>query len=145
MAFRTTLKIRFGHEDHAGIVYFPRFLHFFHCAFEDFFDAQGHPYKQVLDEAGFGWPAVHLDVDFQSPLRFGDRFDIDVWVEELGTKSATFAYRGSVAGRLVATARITVACIDMQRFRGVPIPEVYRALFERFREPPAPLDGWSAS
>jgi hypothetical protein len=27
MAFRSLLKVRFGDIDHAGIVYYPRFLH----------------------------------------------------------------------------------------------------------------------
>ena len=130
MSFRTSIPIRFGHEDHAGIVYFPRFLHFFHCAFEDFFAAQGRSYKEVLDVDGVGWPAVHVEVDYKSPLRFGDVFDIDVWVHELGGKSATFAYRGGCAGRLVAEARITVACIDLSAFAAIPIPERYRRMFE---------------
>lgn len=137
MSYRASIPIRFGHEDHAGIVYFPRFLHFFHCAFEDFFGAQGRPYKQVLDEDGLGWPAVHVEVDYKSPLRFGDVFDIDVWVHELGTKSATFAYRGSCAGRLVAEARITVACIDLAAFEAIPIPPLYREMFEAHRDAPA--------
>lgn len=131
MAFRTTLRVRFGDEDHARIAYFPRIIHFFHCAFEDFFDHQGHPYRRVLDEDGFGWPAVHLETDFHSPIRFGDDLDIDVSVAELGTKSATFVYEASVAGRQAASARITVACIDMKTFRGVPIPDVFRELFSR--------------
>ena len=50
MAFKTSLRVRFGDEDHAQIVYYPRFFHFFHCAFEDFFDHQGHPYRACLDE-----------------------------------------------------------------------------------------------
>ena len=136
MTFQTSIAIRFGDEDHARIVYFPRFLHFFHCAFEDFFAAHGHPYRKVLDEDGYGWPAVHVDVDFQSPLRFGDRFDIDVWVEEVGTKSATFRYRGRCEGRDVARAKIVVACIDMKSFKGIPIPEPYRGIFEANRTPP---------
>ncbi len=136
MSFRATIPIRFGDEDHAGIVYFPRFLHFFHCAFEDFFAASGVPYKVVLDEDGFGWPAVHIDVDFSSPLRFGDLFDVDMWAEKIGTKSAVFAYRGRCEGREVARARITVACIDMNTFQAVPISPKYRELFETVREPP---------
>ena len=104
MTFRTSLPIRFGHEDHARIVYFPRFLHFFHCAFEDFFAGNGIPYRESLETDQVGWPAVHVDVDFQSPLRFGDTFDVDVWVAEMGTKSAKFAYRGRCEGRAVATA-----------------------------------------
>ena len=139
MTFRASIPIRFGHEDHAGLVYFPRFLHFFHCAFEDFFAAQGRPYKQVLDDDGLGWPTVHVEVDYKSPLRFGDRFDIDVWVHELGHKSATFAYRGSCAGRLVADARITVACVDLRVFEAIPIPPRYRRMFEAHAEPPGDL------
>jgi 4-hydroxybenzoyl-CoA thioesterase len=132
MAFRTEIQVRFGDEDHAGIVYFPRFLHFFHCAFEDFFAAHGHPYKQVLDDDGTGWPAVHVETSFHSPLRFGDVFEVTVDVERLGTKSATFRYRGRRRedGQDVASARITVACIDMKTFRAKPIPEVYRRIFE---------------
>ena len=135
--FRTELPIRFGHEDHARIVYFPRFLHFFHCAFEDFFGHNGIPYRECLETDQTGWPAVHVDVDFQSPLRFGDVFTIDVWVKEIGTKSAKFGYRGRVGGRDVATATITVACVAMEPFGGKAIPEKYRALFERFRDPPS--------
>ena len=139
--FRTQRKIRFGDEDHAQLVYFPRFLHFFHCAFEDLFGDSGIPYRESLDTDRCGWPAVHVDVDFQSPLRFGDVFDIDVWVTKLGTKSATFAYRGRVGERDVAKAQITVACVSMDGFRGQPIPEKYRTLFSRFQDPPADLAG----
>jgi len=37
MAFRSQLKIRFGDIDRAGIVYYPRFMHYFHVALEEFF------------------------------------------------------------------------------------------------------------
>lgn len=136
MVYRANIPIRFGDEDHAGIVYFPRFLDFFHCAFEDFFAANGRAYKLVLDEDQVGWPAVHVDCDFSSPLRFGDMFDVDVWVEKIGNKSATFAYRGRTEGRDVANARITVACIDMKVFKGIPIPAFYREMFEKHQTPP---------
>ena len=32
----------------------------------------------IEDEDLIGWPAVHVDVDFLSPLRFGDVFEVDV-------------------------------------------------------------------
>ena len=37
MAFRSQLKIRFGDIDRAGIVHYPRFMHYFHVALEEFF------------------------------------------------------------------------------------------------------------
>ncbi len=137
MAFHTRIKVRFGDEDHAGIVYFPRFLHFFHCAFEDFFDEQGHPYRRCLDEDRVGWPAVHVETDFRSPLRFGDVLHVTVTVASLGRRSATFRYvgrRGESDGPLVAEARITVVAVGMDDFRPRPIPPAYRRLFEAHLE-----------
>lgn len=132
MAFTTTMRIRFGDEDHARIVYYPRFFHFFHVAFEDFFDQQGLPYRACLDE-GVGWPAVHAEADYQRPLRFGDDLAIEVSVEKLGRTSATFRYVGTKVGDdgSAVTGRIVVACLDMSTFRAREIPAKYRDLFEK--------------
>ncbi len=136
MAFRTSVRVRFGDEDHARIVYYPRFFHFFHMAFEDFFDQQGHPYRTCLD-AGVGWPSVHAEADYRQPVRFGDDLDIEVSVPRIGTRSATFRYvgtrRGDDAPAVVGT--VVVACIDMQTMKAQPIPDAYRVLFERHRAP----------
>src|SRR5690606_1601196 len=75
MAFTTRARVRFGDEDHAQIVYYPRFFHFFHCAFEDFFDQQGFPYRACLAVDRVGWPAVHAEADFERPVRFGDELE----------------------------------------------------------------------
>jgi 4-hydroxybenzoyl-CoA thioesterase len=133
MRFRSRVRIRFGDEDHAGIVYYPRFFDFFHQVFEDFFEAQGLPYRQVLDVDRVGWPAVHASCDWRRPVRFGDVLVVDMTTARLGTKSATFAYRGWLEGGSEdvphVEASITVACIDMDTFQGRPIPDKYRALF----------------
>jgi len=131
MAFRTRIRVRFGDEDHARIVYYPRLFHFFHVAFEDFFNEQGHPYRHVIDVERVGWPAVHVEADFEQAVRFGDELDVDVWVARVGRSSATFAYRARRAGETqdVARARVTVACIDMETFAPRPIPDAYRELF----------------
>ena len=65
MAYTTKVRVRFGDEDHAQIVYYPRFFNFFHVAFEDFFGDQGHPYQKVLDEDQVGFPTVHIE-DFEA-------------------------------------------------------------------------------
>lgn len=136
MAFTSRIRVRFGDEDHAQIVYYPRFFHFFHCAFEDFFDEQGFSYRECLDVDRVGWPAVHAEADFQKPVRFGDLLEIEVRVTRIGDKSATFAYtaRGAEAA-VMCRGVITVACISMDTYRGQPIPDKYRSLFEKHLEP----------
>lgn len=135
MAYHSLIKVRFGDEDHAGIVYYPRFFDFFHRAKEDFFEDAGTAYRDVLDVDLAGWPAVHIESDFLSPVRFGDVLDVEVLIHRIGRSSVTFGYVGRVEGREVAKARITVACIDMRTFRSRPIPDKYRRLFEEHLVP----------
>ena len=132
MTFRTTLRIRFADEDHARIVYYPRFFHFFHTAFEDFFESEGVPYRVCLDE-GVGWPAVHAEADYASPVRFGDDLEISVDVERVGKSSATFLYEGKVVGQgdVAVRGKIIVACLEMHAHRSMEIPPRYRTMFEK--------------
>lgn len=136
MAFTSRIRVRFGDEDHAQIVYYPRFFHYFHCAFEDFFDEQGFPYRDCLDVDRVGWPAVHAEADFEKPVRFGETLEIEVRVTRVGDKSATFVYlvRGP-GGDVACRGQVVVACISMDTYRGRPIPDKYRALFEAHLDP----------
>jgi 4-hydroxybenzoyl-CoA thioesterase len=139
MAFRTTIQVRFGDVDHAGIVYYPRFYIYFHEAFEDLFNAAGHSYVNMLDVARVGFPTVHVETDFKAPLRYGDSLDIELSIAKLGERSATLLYKGyrHRDGLLCVLCEITVACIDMDAFKSRPIPPDIRALFARFQLPPA--------
>lgn len=136
MTYRATIRVRFADEDHAQIVYYPRFFHYFHSAFEDFFESEGVPYRQCLDER-VGWPAVHAEADYLSPVRFGDTLEIDVDVVKLGTSSAAFRYVGTVRGRAEPAVRgqVVVACLDMATYRAQPIPTKYREMFARHLAP----------
>jgi 4-hydroxybenzoyl-CoA thioesterase len=139
MTFVSRIRVRFGDEDHAQIVYYPRFFHFFHCAFEDFFNEQGYPYRACLDVDRVGWPAVHAEADFEKPVRFGEEIDVSVEVARIGEKSATFEYTGrrSGGGERVCKGRIVVACISMDDYAARSIPDKYRALFEKHLVPPS--------
>jgi hypothetical protein len=61
MAFYSQLKIRFGDIDRAGIVYYPRFMHYFHVALEEFFASElGIEYHDMVETHRIGLPTVHL-------------------------------------------------------------------------------------
>ena len=94
-AFRHDLPVRFGDVDHAGIVYYPRFFHFFHVAFEELWRARvgARAYAELIDRDRVGFPAVRAECAFTAPLRFGDTAEIEVTVARLGGKSITFRYR----------------------------------------------------
>jgi 4-hydroxybenzoyl-CoA thioesterase len=73
MIFAKRFRYRFGDIDHAGIAYYPKLLHYFHCCFEDWWsEGLGHPYAELMRSDKLGLPAVRLEVDFMAPVRYGD-------------------------------------------------------------------------
>jgi len=135
--FSSTYPIRFSDVDHAGILYYPRFLHYFHCCFEDFFErALGVPYNHLLDVERLGFPTVHMEVDYLKPLRFGDHVEISLSIDSIGKKSVTWIYTGETSREnkkvRAVEARLVTVCLDMDSFRSVEVPRKYRDLFKKF-------------
>ncbi len=136
MPFTYVTPVRFADVDHAGIVYYPRFFHLFHLAFEELFRQRmgARAYVDLLDRDRIGFPAVRAEADYQQPLRFGDRAEIDLSVARLGGKSITFryrVYRGAEdahvdrAARprlLAAEGKVVCAVTDLTRFVAIAVP-----------------------
>ena len=134
MAFRSQLKIRFGDIDHAGIVYYPRFLHYFHVALEEFFGQElGIDYPILINEHRIGLPTVHLETDFSRPLRYGDRIEVEVSVSKIGKTSITFGYSVFKQGedKPWVVGHNVVVCLDMNTFKKIDIPNWLRQRLEK--------------
>jgi 4-hydroxybenzoyl-CoA thioesterase len=131
--FSHRLRVAFDDVDHAGIVYYPRFFHYFHLAFEELLFTQLAAvggYSALLNERKLGLPAVHAEADYKAPLRFGDVCRIDVRATEVGAKSITLGYTVHAPdGRVACEGKVTAACVDLTRFRAVPLPDDLRAIF----------------
>jgi 4-hydroxybenzoyl-CoA thioesterase len=136
VSFTFATPVRFADIDHAGIVYFPRFFHMFHLAFEELWRARmgTRAYVDLLDRDRIGFPAVHATCDFLAPLRFGDTAEIELSVARLGTRSVTFRYRIYRADEpqrtLCADGQVVSAVVDLARFVAVAIPERVLAILE---------------
>ena len=142
MAFTSVQKIRFDDVDGAGIVYYPRFLHLCHAAFEDFFDAVApFGYPELITRRRLGFPTVHIDADYTAPLAYGDTAIVAVTVEHVGTTSVRLRYeihrkRDAV---LCMTARITTVLINLDSQKALPITQELRDVFGRYLQAsPAP-------
>lgn len=132
--FVATLAIRFADVDHAGIVYYPRFFHFFHQAFEEMWRAKlgARAYVDLLDRQRVGFPSVRAECDYRAPLRFGDVAEIELRVVRLGRTSVTFGYRvyrvadERVTRVLAAEGQTVSAVVDLSKFAAIEPPEAVR-------------------
>ncbi len=127
--------VRFADIDHAGIVYYPVYYHYFHVAFEEMFrDRLGAAgYASLLNDRKIGFPAVSSSCTYRAPLRFGDDVEIILLVTKVGQKSVTFGYRASrltdSQSEPVADGEIVCAVLDFASFRAIAVPDDLRRLF----------------
>lgn len=130
MTFTYATPVRFADVDHAGIVYYPRFL--FHLAFEELWRARLGPraYSELIDRDRVGFPAVRAECDFKAPLRFGDTAEIAVSIAKLGGKSITFRYRvwRTDPRELSAEGLVVCAVVDLAKFIAIAVPERVTAM-----------------
>lgn len=135
--FTTSILVRFGDLDGAGIAYYPSLVNFLHVAFEDFFTGHvGIPYPEVF-KGGLGLPMVKVDMEFFSPVHYGDRVEVGVVVERVGNSSVQIRYEGSVQGKPVFRARNTGVIVDMKTFKPTAIPAWLRERLQAAMETPA--------
>jgi 4-hydroxybenzoyl-CoA thioesterase len=132
--------IGFDEVDAAGIVYFPRFLGYAHEAMERLFAGLDGGYARLVTARRIGLPAVRVETDFASPVRYGDVLRIEASVAKLGTRSAVLRYRMTRAdgGALVAEVRHTVVVSDLAAMRSCDMPADLRAALEAHLEAAPP-------
>jgi 4-hydroxybenzoyl-CoA thioesterase len=130
MSHRFRLEVRFGDLDSAGIVYYPRYLHFCHVGMEEYFrQVVGIDYPVLLGEHGLGLPAVRTEVEHRRPIRYGDAVDLEVEVVRVGSSSVSWRHRFWHAW--VATpsceARVTTVLVEMASFEKRTVPDWLRS------------------
>jgi 4-hydroxybenzoyl-CoA thioesterase len=135
MSFTSVQKIRFDDVDGAGIVYYPRFLHLCHAAFEDFFDAAApFSYPDLIGKRRLGFPTAHIDADFKAPLAYGDTAIVTLAIEKVGTSSVVSRYeiRRKSDAMLCMTAAITTVLVGLDDMRPRPLTDELRKVFESY-------------
>lgn len=129
--------VRFNDIDAAGIVYFPRLLHFCHCALEDFVTARSERSYRRYVEDGIVFPVVHVEGKFFKKVHYRDRLRVAVVCEEIRTHAFRLRYDLAVvpeegAAQPEASARIVIAQAVATRdaFALQPVPADLRRALE---------------
>jgi 4-hydroxybenzoyl-CoA thioesterase len=131
--------IKFEEVDAANIVFFARFVTYAHEAMEHFFGALDGGYAALILERRVGLPAVHVDMSFSNPVRYGDVLRIETSIAHVGNRSATLRYKMIRArdGALSAELRHKVVTTDLQTLRSCVMPADIRALLLAHLETPS--------
>ncbi len=123
-------KVKFQDVDAAGIVFYPRILEYCHEAFAAFLDAQHMGLERIMAEATWLLPITHAELDFYRPLRFGDRFTVELVGKRAEEKRVSVGYRlQKMDGDVAARGHTTHTCVDRTRFRAIELPPLVHQIF----------------
>ncbi|HEY7725196.1 MAG TPA: thioesterase family protein [Anaeromyxobacteraceae bacterium] len=137
--FQRDKLLRFHHCDPAGIVFYPQILVLLNELVEDWFDeGLGLSFTRLIGERRLGAPVAHLECDFLSPMRMGDRLQLELRVQRVGRSSLTLAVAGGIGERPALRATLVVVLQSLETRRAEPIPADLRGRIERFRVPDPP-------
>jgi 4-hydroxybenzoyl-CoA thioesterase len=130
MSHRFPIDARFGDFDTAGIVYYPRYLHFCHVGMEEYFrHVLGLDYAKFLHEHRLGLPTVRTEVEHRRPIRYGEPVELEVEVTRVGASSVEWRDRfwHPDADAPSTEARIVTVLVDMDSFEKRPVPDWLRS------------------
>ena len=133
MPFHTTRRVEFGDTDMAGIVHFANFFRYMEAAETAFLRSLGGSVKLEWEGRTIGFPRVSASCDYLQPAFFEDVLDIEVRIDKIGRKSATYSFDFSRSGTFLAKGKVTSVCCltGVYPIHSIEIPESFRVLLEK--------------
>lgn len=134
-AFTVTQRIRFGHSDPAGIVYFPEFFRMFNDLFEDWMETcLGIDFAAQFRDLRRMFPLVHVNAHFKESRMMGQTMALTLILTELGRSSIRYSIVGHDDGTEILRAECVTCIASQQTKSSIPLPDDIRAKMERYLE-----------
>lgn len=124
MTFTTTIPVRFGDVDPAGIVFYPRFFEMLNTAMEDWCAGiLALPFRAMHFDRRIGIPMVNINADFKRPSRLGDILEVGITTLSVGNSSCRLQGDFSCNGELRIKMNYVVVCADLDSHSAQPWPK----------------------
>lgn len=124
--FSWRIRVYYEDTDTGGVVFYANYLKFFERARTEWLRAAGMGQRALEETDGVIFVVKSTSVDYHAPAKLDDELNLTVTVERIGRTAVDFiqqAWRiGDDAPRLLATGRITVACVAAKALRPRAIP-----------------------
>jgi acyl-CoA thioester hydrolase len=116
------VRVYYEDTDSGGVVYYANYLRFLERARTEMLRVSGLDQSVILRDAGLAFVVRHAVVDYRASARLDDQLLVRSRVLELRHASVTFDQDVLREGKVLVSAQIKVACVDMQRGKAAAFP-----------------------
>jgi acyl-CoA thioester hydrolase len=121
--FTHTFRVTWENTDSAGYIHNSVVFRYFEIGeLEALRSVDAH--WSVFPDCGF--PRIHVEADFQTPLHFDDLCVLETWVESVRYAGYVLGHRIRRGQDTAVTGSVTVCCISAETGRARPMPERLR-------------------
>lgn len=130
-SFKYDFTVSWVETDALAVVHFSNFFRYFERAEQEFYILHGMTQENSMMAHGIAFPRVEAHCTYESPLRFGDRAETELSLEEMADKSVKirFEIRNLTEKKRAAHGSMTLVCVDTQKWKARSIPDDVRTLF----------------
>ncbi len=120
--FKFPVRVYYEDTDAGGIVYYANYLKFFERARTEWLRALGIEQDLLLSK-NVAFVVTQVLMDNKKPAKFNDLLTVSSRISTLKKASIVFEQNiHNVAGELICSAQIKVACIGLQEMKARAIP-----------------------
>ncbi|MDD5427638.1 MAG: YbgC/FadM family acyl-CoA thioesterase [Candidatus Omnitrophica bacterium] len=127
--FSIEKKIYYHDTDTGGVVYYSNYFKYMEEARTEYLSGLGIDVADYM-AGGILFAVVHLEADYKSPARYGDKITVSARIDEIGNASIHFTQEVKKADAVLVSAKVVLVCIsDKMKARRVPedLKEKYNA------------------
>ena len=127
-------KVQYYETDKQGVTHHSNYIRIMEETRVDAMEQMGFGYER-MEEVGIFSPVMAVTCEYKRPTTFPDVIEVELSVAELSKLKTKFAYKMTVAGKVVCTGTSLHCFLDMA---GKPVvleerfPEFYKALVKLF-------------
>ena len=128
-SFTLPVRVYYEDTDAGGVVYYANYLKFCERARTDWLRAIGFEQNRLAADHAAVFVVRSVKADFLQPAVLDDMLDVVSQIARLGRASVVFDQQIRRDGHAIFDAQITIACIDRDAKRAIPIPPAVRDQF----------------
>lgn len=131
--FTWAQRVYYQHTDAGGMVFHANYLSFMENARTEMLQAAGVDLGKLLREDGVCFLVHSAHIAYKKPALLNDLLTVTARISQAGRARLVFEQKALRGDELLAQADITIACVDAQTHRPIPLPDAVRERFSELR------------
>ncbi|MDO6386684.1 tol-pal system-associated acyl-CoA thioesterase [Uliginosibacterium sp. 31-12] len=124
------VRVYYEDTDAGGVVYYANYLRFCERARTECLRALGINQHSLRGDLGIVFVVRRVEADYLRSAELDDELQVMSTIYDIGAASLKFEQHVLRGDTCLFKAHVTIACLDVERWRATRIPDFLRTLFE---------------